>query len=95
MQLQKAKENEPAELTTDAALTRKTTEILRKIEIEIKKFISHQETRQLITKIKALLEDKKMITKKDILEQEEIKQLLLKTEKEFKELYNTIKNLLM
>lgn len=94
MQLQKVKENESAEFT-DAGLTRKTTEILRKIETEIKKFISHQDARQLITKIKTLLENKKMITKKDILEQEEIKQLLLKTEKEFKELYNNIKNILI
>lgn len=91
-EFQKSKQGDSA---TDITLTKKTTDILRKIEIEIKKFVQQSDVKQLIEKTKELLQNKKMITKKDMLEQNEIKNLLIKTEKEFKTLYNTIKNLIV
>jgi ABC-type oligopeptide transport system ATPase subunit len=91
-EFQKSKQGDSA---TDITLTKKTTDILRKIEIEIKKFVQQSDVKQLIEKTKELLQHKKMITKKDMLEQNEIKNLLIKTEKEFKTLYNTIKNLIV
>jgi SpoVK/Ycf46/Vps4 family AAA+-type ATPase len=80
---------------TDLTLTKKTTDLLKKIEFEIKKFLSQQDVKTLIEKTKHLLKEKKMITKKELLEQEEIKHLFEKTEKEFLNLYTAIKNILV